>query len=457
MRCTLYAVRIFVTLSLLMRLALLLVLSVVAQAQEDDFRVYTDHPRLFLKATRLRLLKRERDRQSMRWMQFQTLIQGGAQMPEPGFAYALYHAITGDPDIGKKAIAYALGRTADIRQVAFVFDWCHDLLTPAQSKAIAARLVAAARQTSPKDIRDVRTRVLAAIAASDELGDRGEAVLRDVIERWWRKDTAPALLQGRDLNPGDQTFALIELLHAVRDNLTIDLRASAGDYFRTFAQFYVSSHYPAPYPAAENEYRIPMYTGDEPDLKSAALSRVAGLAMVAYDTNAQENQFLQGWLMQDRFLLRGTFGCPYEMMWANPYQPGLSYFHLPLAFHDTRSGDLFIRSTWDEDATWFGLYQGEAQVFRNGNITVLTLNKPSASQSPKIPVGDTATVVLGRSGAHFSGATPRVFVIGLKPARSYDVEVDDEEMAENETDKAGTIEILMPRDRETAVRIRERN
>ena len=443
-----------------MRLAFLILLPALAlqaQTPEDDFRVYTDHPRLFLSKQRLRLLKRERDRQSMRWLQFETLVQGGVQMREPGFAFALYHAITGDPEVGKRAVEYALGRSADIRQSAFVYDWCHDLLTPAQSKTIASRLVAAARQTAAKDIAAVRTRALAAIAAADELGDRAEAALRDIVEGWWRKQTAPALLQGRDLGPGEDTFALLEMLHAIRDNLTIDLRGSAGGYFKQFAQFYVTSHYPAPYPAAENEYRIPLYKGaGQPDLDSAAMSRVAGLAMVAYDTNAQENQFLQGWLMQDRFLLRGALGNPYELMWANPYQPGLSYFHLPLAFHDIRSGDLFVRSTWDEDATWFGLYQGEAQVFRDGHITVLRQIGSPAAQVPKVPVGDTATIVLGRSGARFSGETARVFVIGLKPQRGYDVEVDDEEMAENETDKAGTLEIAMPPDRETAVRIREK-
>ena len=246
------------------------------------------------------------------------------------------------------------------------------------------------------------------------------------------------------------------MLHAIRDNVTIDLRASAGDYFKKLPQFYVSVHYPAPYPAAENEYRIPLYKGAEPDLNSAALSRIAGLAMVAFDTNAQENQYLQGWLMQDRFLLRGTFGCPYEFMWANPYQPGLSYYHLPLAFHDKRSGDLFVRSSWDEDATWFGLYQGEAQVFRDGRITVLRQNPSSSQLTPKVPIGDTATILLGKSGSHFSGETARIFVIGLKPARGYEVEVDDEEMAEAETDKAGTMEIGLPKEKETAVRIRER-
>ena len=41
------------------------------------------------------------------------------------------------------------------------------------------------------------------------------------------------------------------------------------------------------------------------------MSRAAGLAMVAYDSNALDSQLLQGWLMRDRFLMRGSLGAVY--------------------------------------------------------------------------------------------------------------------------------------------------
>ena len=41
--------------------------------------------------------------------------------------------------------------------------------------------------------------------------------------------------------------------------------------------------------------------------------------------------------MHDHFLMRGPFGSPYEFLWANPYQPGLSYYHVPLVLHDPGS------------------------------------------------------------------------------------------------------------------------
>ena len=43
--------------------------SLAAQTTLEEYRVYNPHPRLLLTAQRLRLLKRERDRDSMRWHQ----------------------------------------------------------------------------------------------------------------------------------------------------------------------------------------------------------------------------------------------------------------------------------------------------------------------------------------------------------------------------------------------------
>ena len=66
----------------------------------------------------------------------------------------------------------------------------------------------------------------------------------------------------------------------------------------------------------------------------------------------------------------GTFGIPYEFLWANPYQPGLSYYHLPLSMHHADSGRLALRSSWEDDATWFHYSQGKVQFFEEGIIDI---------------------------------------------------------------------------------------
>ena len=46
-------------------LGLVAVFSLLGQTGTEEFRVYTNHPRLFLRPQRLRLLKRERERQTI--------------------------------------------------------------------------------------------------------------------------------------------------------------------------------------------------------------------------------------------------------------------------------------------------------------------------------------------------------------------------------------------------------
>ena len=64
------------------------------QSPDPAFSIYTEHPRLLLNARRLRLLKRERERTSPRWRQFETQeifqvhqVAGEARagaVPQPG-------------------------------------------------------------------------------------------------------------------------------------------------------------------------------------------------------------------------------------------------------------------------------------------------------------------------------------------------------------------------------------
>src|SRR5207249_3124049 len=114
--------------------------AVIHQDRLDPVAVFTEHPRLLLRPQRLRLLKRERERTSPRWQLFETLVLGNAPLPEPGFAYALYYQVAGNADVGHKAVEYALGSSSDLRQQAFVFDWCQNLLSENQSRALGTRL-----------------------------------------------------------------------------------------------------------------------------------------------------------------------------------------------------------------------------------------------------------------------------------------------------------------------------
>lgn len=420
---------------------------------EEDFQPYGEHPRLFLNARRLRLLKRERERTSVRWNQFETLVAGKAQMPETGFAHALYHAVSGNAEFGKSAIQFAL-KSNDIRQAAIVFDWCQPILGDNAAKPLADKLRKyLSTPPSKQDIPTMRDRTLAAVALAGHDPDPSKAALEQLVKAWWRKDVAPNLKIGQYFYERKDSYALFEMLHAVRDALQIDLREDAPRYFKELPAYHILSYYPATFPAAENEYRVPFYDGDgDPDLLTAALSRAADLSMVAFDTNAQETQFVQGWLIHDRFLMRGTFGIPYEFLWANPYQPGLSYYHLPLSMHHADSGRLALRSSWEDDATWFHYSQGRVQFFEEGR------RKERAMTSPA-PVEIGGTVVhFGRDEMKFQplNAEPqRTYVIGLAPRSRYDLEIDDEEIVERTTDGGGIIEFDFPPMQDRVVRLKK--
>jgi len=376
-------------------------------------------------------------------------------MPEMGFAQALYYQVSGDEEAGRQAVRWALGPATDLRQLALVFDWCQRALSEPQSKTLAAKIVKAiASAERTKSLASVRDRALAAVALAGHQPEVSSTQMDWLVNTWWRKEMVSGLKGGRDVVPRESIYALFEILHAVRDNVNLDLRDPVPGYFKGLPIFHLLTYYPATFAAPEGEYRVPVVKGvREPDLQRATMSRVAELCMVAYDNNAPESQILQGWLMHDNFILRGTFGAPYEFLWANPYQPGLSYYLVPLLFHDDMFGRLFMRSSWEESAKWLGYFDGELQYFDNGRPTVLS---PQLMQAPiELP----EAVVLSPSYARKFKITidegETVFIVGLKPRQAYEIEVDDEEMREETTDPGGILSLQLPTKIPIGVRMRE--
>lgn len=439
-----------------MWICLLLVLSAAflnAQAADDPITVSAEHPRLFLRPARLRLLKRERQRMSPRWQQFEALIAGNAPMPERGFAQALYYQVAGDADAGRQAIAWALAPGSDLRQQALVFDWCQDLLSETQRRDLTARLEKAIAAPAADDsIATARSRVLAAIALFDHVPQTPQRELERVVRSWWEGKLIVALKGGRDVVARDDAYPLLELFHAMRDNTNVELRESFPRFFKDFPIEHLLTYYPAVFPGPEGDYYIGAERQPgEPDLRLAALSRASELAMVAYDVNAQETQVLQGWLMHDRFMLRGTFGAPYEFLWANPYQPGLSYYLAPLVYYNPDVGKLFVRSSWDDSARWFGYFDGVMQMFEDGRATIVN------PQAAGPPIGmEEAVICLGQTARKFRVKQEEgeaVFIVGLEPRRVYLIEVDDEEMFEATADPGGIVEVETPKGKESGIRI----
>src|SRR5438270_9203978 len=129
-----------------------------AQNRPDGFKVYSEAPRLFLRPARLKLLRRERERQSLRWEQFESLWAGNAPFAEPGWPAALRYQIAQDAAAGKKAVEWAAGPGTDIRQIALVAVWCAPLFSGADQNRIFAKLERSVKGPAPKTLPAARDR-----------------------------------------------------------------------------------------------------------------------------------------------------------------------------------------------------------------------------------------------------------------------------------------------------------
>ena len=99
------------TIGLVVRIPLaILLFAAPLFAQSDEFRVYTDAPRLLLTPQRLRLLQREHQRDSLRWNIVDALISGGAacrSRVSPGLS------TTGPPETWLGARRRSIGRWSE--------------------------------------------------------------------------------------------------------------------------------------------------------------------------------------------------------------------------------------------------------------------------------------------------------------------------------------------------------
>ena len=407
-------------------LFLTLLLPIAAQSQQS-YQVYSEHPRLWLNARHLRLLKRERERDSIRWQQLQLLLKSRQALPEEPLIHALLYQVAADEQAGKRAAAWALGHagvagapdTAELRHLAVVFDWCYPLFTDGERARIVARMVRGIQAVPPgAGIRPFGSAVLAAIVVADDWPG-SEQSLTAAFEKKWRPALLPAVREGRALDAAADRVAFLEVCHAARDNLNLDRWSHAPAYFKLFPIYLLLQYYPSPVTIAGHRFRQPSQpsTSRADPAVEGELSRVAEMLTAAYETNSVETQFLQGWITHDIYRLRSPSGAFYEFLWMNPYQPGLSYYNVPLQLHDEAAGRLFARSSWDDDATWIGYFLGELQLFADEQRTVL---KPSALPSPI--VFPQLAVVPASGDATFKVRLvegDEVFVVGLEAGKTY--------------------------------------
>ena len=268
-----------------------------------------DHsPKLLLNSQRLRRLKRDRERQTSRWINLEHRLQTVPNSPERGFELALYAAITNDQSRAKEAVVWADAHPCEIRQVAVIMDWV-SVPVPAATKKCQPN-----GKSELEQLRDLEFLAIASGTAPPPSPDFIPAVTKTGFEK-----------------PGS-LYSAIEYLDAVRSSNRQDLREGAVTFFFNLPVLFLLS--------------LPPQQLSNPGWQMHA----AALALVSLDPNLEGSQFLQAWAMEDPQTIRDGPGVAYEFLWADPYLPGVSYRNMEPALYDEEASKLIARTSWDEDA-----------------------------------------------------------------------------------------------------------
>lgn len=325
-------------------------------------------PQLLLTPQRLRRLQRDRERQTVRWTNFENRIESVPDSSQRGFELALYYAVTRDPARGREAVKWALAHRCDRRQAALVLDWCGELFSKAERQQLATAMCEGRARNRADAIRDA---LFTQITRGEEPKTDGWT---DLL----------AWLEAGNFKDGDALYAACEYLSAVRSTQHADLREDAVPFFSALPTELLLSLTPS-----EVEH---------PDW----MTHIAALALVNLDPNLEGSQYLQGWAMEEGQTIREGPGVAYEFLWANPYLPGVGYQNLDPWIYDA-NGRLFARTDWSSDACWIAIsthgiagencssgWQNTVETF--GHMSLIPVNKPCIDVPARKTSGDTAIV-----------------------------------------------------------------
>ncbi|HMF78145.1 MAG TPA: hypothetical protein VK604_20980 [Bryobacteraceae bacterium] len=273
-------------------------------------------PQLLLTSQRLRRLKRDRERQTTRWVNFENRVNAVPDSPERGFELALYYAITGNEIRAKEAVRWALAHGCERRQVALVLDWTRGLISAADRSALAAQVCPSNAGTAA--VRD-------AIFLKIAMGEDTSKIVEDS-----RKQVGPSLAAG-GFQDAHELYAASEYIMAARAAQHLDVREDDSAFFL---------HLPVEFLLALKPGKL-----ENPDW----MTHVAALALVAIDPNLESSQYLQGWAIEDRKMVREGPGVAYELLWADSYLPGIGYQNTSRWIYDAH-GRLFARMSWEPDS-----------------------------------------------------------------------------------------------------------
>ena len=233
--------------------------------------------------------------------------------PERGFELALYFAVTGEQARAEEAEQWAKSHPCEVRQIALIKEMLDN----------AAVSPEGCRSPQPGSanagpIAKMRDSLFARLADSKDPETPPAQFLKALGE------TQP--------NNGAELYAAVEYVTALRNSQGTDVRQEATQFFNSLPVQFLLSLKPAQV--------------DHPDWQT----HIAALALIGLDPNSDSSQFLQGWAIEDRQMIHDGPGVAYELLWADPYLPGVGYQNLDPWFYDEANARLLARTDWSTAA-----------------------------------------------------------------------------------------------------------
>jgi hypothetical protein len=311
-----------------LRLATIAFLPVLLWAQDSGSppAILPHTPHLLLSAQRLKRLKRDRERQTPRWTNFEDRVENEPKSPERGFELALFYAVTGDESKGREAVEWAKAHPCEQRQLALIRDWCPTLVPQEAPKA-------ACPGANDGTLAALRDQLFTNAAAGENTESEVQRDKQVLIEK---------LRAGDFENPGE-LYAAFEYLSAARSVERTDLREEDSRFFTSLP--------------IELLLNVKPKLVEHPDWQT----HIAALALVSLDPNLDSSQFLQAWAIEDRQTIREGQGVAYEFLWADPYLPGVGYQNLDPWLYDDHRGMLVARTNWSASACWIRITPGKVE------------------------------------------------------------------------------------------------
>ncbi len=408
---------------------------------QADFRVYHEHPRLFLEPDRLDRLRRDIARQTLSWQTLRQLIDSGTVFPEQPLVDALIYQVEQIDSSCQTAVAanrqlalQGLKNASDLRETAIVYDWCYDILQPETREELKSAMVTAINTLLPQaslGVGLIRSAVLSSIALAGDWTD-SEPTISQLLDNHWRQEVSQVLTQGGLMDDGAKLIAILETTLVVRHNLEIDLLQESADALMGLVRTRLLSYWPVDVEINGGRAHRPSSTGlsDQDARLQAPLYRIADMLLVAYESNLRSFQFLQGWIRNDNYMLRSPMGIPYEFLWVNPYLPGLAAQSSPLLAHDPVRGRIYFRIDWQNPTTWYLYHSGILEILSENELTVIqdfeSLSPIYFSDSAVVPIKVPTKLQLVREPFREQAQQSKIlYLIGLKGGASYVLKINN--------------------------------